>query len=72
MIWNDLLIVSVRAIDKPTKWRTEIRAKKLDGETVIIKVINCQPKFWSEIESYDGEHEASSSLGGCAGFGGRF
>jgi len=55
MIWNDLLIVSVRAIEKPTKWWTEIRAKNLEGETIIIKIIDCQPKFWTEVSDYDSE-----------------
>ena len=42
-----LLIVDITAVmDKP-KWRTVIRAKTLDGETKILNVYGCKPKFWT-------------------------
>tara|TARA_B100001939_G_scaffold128063_1_gene110957 strand:- start:16405 stop:19026 length:2622 start_codon:yes stop_codon:yes gene_type:complete len=54
-VWHDLLVVSVRAVEEPKRWWTEIRGKTTDGETVILKVTDCVPKFWTEHSTFDKE-----------------
>ena len=47
-IYEPLLILSVRAIEEPSRWWTEVRAKRKNGETIILKVTGCTPQFWTE------------------------
>ena len=42
-----LLIVDIAPVSEGNRWYTAIRGKTLKGETKILKVYGCKPKFWT-------------------------
>lgn len=59
-----VLIVDVAARGEPTDWATYVRAKRLNGDTVVITVKGAVPRFWTESDATP-EHEAILSIKPC-------
>lgn len=42
-----LLIVDVTAVGDTKDWATVLRVKKRDGSSHVVRIVGCQPKFWT-------------------------